>query len=146
MAIIACLYGLIAHGSLWYPVNLLAAAVCLLSAAGLAELNIFHMAGFPCRAFQSRHYLVTRRPALCRDTANDAVALYRLLGELPGASFVDGPDRLDVAAGQPGAERKDRVGWFIFSQIAFGLIAGYVVRHSKMVETAQVGRWQHVPE
>jgi len=28
-------------------------------------------------------------------------------------------------------------GWFIFSQIAFGLIAGYVVAHSKMVETAQ---------
>jgi len=47
MAIIACLYGLIAHGSLWYPVNLLAAAALpSLAEAGPAELNAFHMAGF----------------------------------------------------------------------------------------------------
>src|SRR6267378_4713130 len=47
MAIIACLYGLIAHGSLWYPVNLLAAAALpSLADAGPAELKAFHMAGF----------------------------------------------------------------------------------------------------
>ena len=28
-------------------------------------------------------------------------------------------------------------GWFIASQVAFGLITGYVVAHSKTVETAQ---------
>src|SRR6266480_4257558 len=47
MAIIACLYGLVAHGSLWYPVNLLAAAALpSLADAGPAELKAFHMAGF----------------------------------------------------------------------------------------------------
>src|SRR5262249_36986986 len=40
MAIIACLYGLIAQGSLWYPVNLLAAAALpSLADAGPAELK-----------------------------------------------------------------------------------------------------------
>src|SRR5258705_9469422 len=47
MAIIACLYGLIAHGSLWYPVNLLAAAALpSLADAGPAELKAFHTVGF----------------------------------------------------------------------------------------------------
>jgi hypothetical protein len=47
MAIIGCLYGLIAHGSLWYPVNLLAAAALpALADAGPAELKAFHLAGF----------------------------------------------------------------------------------------------------
>jgi len=47
MAIIACLYGLIAHGSLWYPVNLLAAAALpALANAGTEELKAFHMSGF----------------------------------------------------------------------------------------------------
>src|SRR4030095_9494777 len=47
MAIIACLYGLIAQGSLWYPVNLLAAAALpSLAEAGPAELKAFHLSGF----------------------------------------------------------------------------------------------------
>src|SRR6185295_8922469 len=47
MAIIACLYGLIAQGSLWYPVNLLAAAALpSLAEAGPTELKAFHVSGF----------------------------------------------------------------------------------------------------
>jgi hypothetical protein len=47
MAFIACLYGLIAQGSLWYPVNLLAAAALpSLAEAGPAELKAFHLSGF----------------------------------------------------------------------------------------------------
>src|SRR5262249_1413329 len=47
MALIACLYGVIAQGSLWYPVNLLAAAALpSLAEAGPAELKAFHLSGF----------------------------------------------------------------------------------------------------
>src|ERR1051325_4864783 len=47
MAIIACLYGLLAQGSLWYPVNLLAAAALpSLAEAGPVELKAFHLSGF----------------------------------------------------------------------------------------------------
>src|SRR3954454_11922443 len=52
MAIIACLYGLLAHGSIWYPVNLLAAAALpSLAEAGPAELTAFHPAGFVVALF-----------------------------------------------------------------------------------------------
>src|ERR1700752_3746222 len=55
MAIIACLYGLIAQGSLWYPVNLLAAAALpSLAEAGPAELKAFHLSGFIVALFSHR--------------------------------------------------------------------------------------------
>src|SRR6185295_7456605 len=47
MAIIACLYGLGAQGSIWYPINLLAAAALpSLANAGATELRVFHFSGF----------------------------------------------------------------------------------------------------
>ncbi len=47
MAVIACLYGLLAHGSIWYPVNLLAAAALpSLTDAGPEVLKAFQVAGF----------------------------------------------------------------------------------------------------
>src|SRR5262249_40192435 len=46
MAIIACLYGLLAHGSIWYPVNLLAAAALpSLTNAGPEVLKSFQISG-----------------------------------------------------------------------------------------------------
>src|SRR6267142_5866952 len=47
MAIIACLYGLLAHGSIWYPVNLLAAAALpSLTDPGPEVLKAFQVSGF----------------------------------------------------------------------------------------------------
>jgi hypothetical protein len=47
MAVIACLYGLLAHGSIWYPVNLLAAAALpSLTNAGPDVLKTFQMSAF----------------------------------------------------------------------------------------------------
>jgi hypothetical protein len=138
MAIIACLYGLIAHGSLWYPVNLLAAAALpSLAEAGPSELNAFHMAGFLVALFS--HGIISL-----------------LVGLLYAAILPMMPSRFTAFWGSflapvlwtaliastlrlvnPALNARIAWGWFIFSQIAFGLIAGYVVAHSKMVETAQ---------
>jgi hypothetical protein len=138
MAIIACLYGLIAHGSPWYPVNLLAAAALpSLAEAGPAELNAFHMAGFIVALFS--HGIISL-----------------LVGLLYAAILPMMPSRFSAFWGSflapvlwtaliastlrlvnPALNARIAWGWFIFSQIAFGLIAGYVVAHSKMVETAQ---------
>jgi hypothetical protein len=47
MAIIACAYGLIFQGSIWYPVNLMAgAALPALHNAGMEELRVFHLSAF----------------------------------------------------------------------------------------------------
>jgi hypothetical protein len=138
MAIIACLYGLIAQGSLWYPVNLLAAAALpSLVEAGPAELKAFHMSGFVV-AFLT-HGIISL-----------------LVGLLYAAILPMMPSRFTAFWGSflapvlwtalvastlhlinPALNARIAWGWFIASQVAFGLITGYVVAHSKEVETAQ---------
>ena len=46
MAVLACAYGLVAHGSIWYAVNLLAAVVMpAIAQQGDAQLNMFNPVG-----------------------------------------------------------------------------------------------------
>jgi len=138
MAIIACLYGLIAQGSLWYPVNLLAAAALpSLAEAGPAELKAFHLSGFVV-AFLS-HGIISL-----------------LVGLLYAAILPMMPSRFTAFWGSflapvlwtalvastlrlinPALNARIAWGWFIASQVAFGLITGFIVAHSKEVETAQ---------
>ena len=138
MAIIACLYGLIAQGSLWYPVNLLAAAALpSLAEAGPAELKVFHLSGFIVALF-----------------SHGFISL--LVGLLYAAILPMMPSRFTAFWGSflapvlwtalvastlrlinPALNSRIAWGWFIASQVAFGLITGFVVAHSKEVETAQ---------
>jgi hypothetical protein len=138
MAIIACLYGLIAQGSLWYPVNLLAAAALpSLAEAGPAELKAFHMSGFAIALL-----------------IHGIISL--LVGLLYAAILPMMPSRFTAFWGSflapvlwtalvastlhltnPALNAKIAWGWFIASQVAFGLITGFIVAHSKEVETAQ---------
>jgi hypothetical protein len=138
MAIIACLYGLIAHGSVWYPVNLLAAAALpSLAEAGPEALAAFHPAGFVVALF-----------------SHGVISL--LVGLLYAAILPMMPSRFTAFWGSflapvlwtaliastlrlinPALNARIAWAWFIASQIAYGLITGYVVAHSKTVETAQ---------
>lgn len=138
MAIVACLYGLIAQGSLWYPVNLLAAAALpSLANAGVEELKVFHLSGFVVALI-----------------SHGAISL--LVGLLYAAILPMMPSRFTAFWGSflapilwtalvastlrlinPTLNSRIAWGWFIASQVAFGLITGYVVAHSKTVETAQ---------
>ncbi|HZE70508.1 MAG TPA: hypothetical protein VE135_13410 [Pyrinomonadaceae bacterium] len=138
MAIIACLYGVIAQGSLWYPVNLLAAAALpSLAEAGPAELKAFHLSGF-----------------IVALLSHGIISL--LVGLLYAAILPMMPSRFTAFWGSflapvlwtalvastlrlinPALNQRIAWGWFIASQVAFGLITGFVVAHSKEVETAQ---------
>jgi hypothetical protein len=138
MAIIACLYGLIAQGSLLYPVNLLAAAALpSLAEAGPAELKAFHLSGFVVALLS--HGIISL-----------------LVGLLYAAILPMMPSRFTAFWGSflapvlwtalvastlglinPALNAKIAWGWFIASQVAFGLITGFIVAHSKEVETAQ---------
>jgi len=138
MAIIACLYGLIAQGSLWYPVNLLAAAALpSLAEVGPAELKAFHLSGFVVALLS--HGIISL-----------------LVGLLYAAILPMMPSRFTAFWGSflapvlwtalvastlrlinPALNARIAWGWFIASQVAFGLITGFVVAHSKEVETAQ---------
>jgi len=138
MAIIACLYGLITQGSLWYPVNLLAAAALpSLAEAGPAELKAFHLSGFVVALLS--HGIISL-----------------LVGLLYAAILPMMPSRFTAFWGSflapvlwtalvastlrlinPALNARIAWGWFIASQVAFGLITGFIVAHSKEVETAQ---------
>jgi len=138
MAIIACTYGLIAQGSLWYPINLLAAAgLPSLAEAGPTELKAFHLSGF-----------------IVALISHGIISL--LVGLLYAAILPMMPSRFTAFWGSflapvlwtalvastlklinPALNARIAWGWFIASQVAFGLITGYVVAHSREVETAQ---------
>jgi hypothetical protein len=138
MAMVACIYGAIAYRTIWYPINLLAAAaVPSLAQADLAQLTSFNSTGFVVALISHGLFsilvgllfavllpmLPTRRAAFWSSFISPLIwsaliwATLRLINPALNA-------RIDWI-------------WFIASQIAFGMTTGYVVHHSKMVQTMQ---------
>jgi hypothetical protein len=138
MAIIACLYGFLAHGSIWYPVNLLAAAALpSLTDAGPEVLNTFQLPGFIVALlthvifslFVGLMFAVILPMMPSRFTAFWGSFLAPVLWTALIASTLQ--------LINPALNSKIAWGWFIASQIAYGLITGYIIAHSKWVETQQ---------
>jgi len=138
MAIIACLYGVIAYRSIWYPINLLAAvALPSLAEAGPETLKAFSSAGLIMALII--HGVISLLVGL----------LYAALLPMMPTRFTEfwgsllAPvlwtaliaSTLDLI--NPALNSRIDWFWFIASQIAFGLITGYIVAHSKKIETAQ---------
>ena len=93
MAVVACVYGVIAHRSIWYPINLLAAAaVPLLGSSRRRAVDRFQRYRFYCRFDQPRSVLDSRGSALCRLAADAAIATRRFLGQSHLPRFVVGID------------------------------------------------------
>jgi hypothetical protein len=134
MAFLACLYGLLKAGSIWYPINLLAAAVYAQSLKlGPAQLYSFHTDSFAIAL--ALHVLVStsvgllygamlpmfpRRPIVLGGLIAPVLwsaLIYTMLGLLNPmlASHIDWY-------------------WFVASQVGFGIVAGLVVvRQSRML-------------
>ena len=127
MAILACAYGVLKAGSIWYPINLLAAVVYRESLRlGPAQLYSFHADAFAIAfvlhgivsIFVGMLYgamlpMFPRRPILLGGFIAPALwsgLLYTILGLLNPllASHIDWL-------------------WFMASQVAFGIVAGLVV-------------------
>jgi hypothetical protein len=137
MAVLACGYGLLKVGSLWYPINLLAAVVYAQSVRlGPAELNAFHLDSFAIAV--GVHGIVST-----------------LVGLLYGVMLPMFPRRPIVLGGlivpvlwsgmlypvlsllNPLlASHIDWV-WFIASQMAFGFVAGAVVVRQSPIPTLE---------
>ena len=134
MAFLACLYGVLKAGSIWYPINLLAAAVYAESLKlGPAQLYSFHADSFAIAL--GLHALVStlvgllygamlpmfpRRPIVLGGLIAPVLwsaLIYTILGLLNPtlASHIDWY-------------------WFVASQVGFGIVAGLVVvRQSRML-------------
>ena len=137
MAVLACAYGVLKAGSIWYPINLLAAVVYAESLKlGPAQLYSFHADTFAIAVVL--HVLVSalvgllygamlpmfaHRPIVLGGLIGPVLwsgLLYTMLGLLNPllASHIDWP-------------------WFIASQVAFGIVAGLVVMRESPMTTRE---------
>jgi len=138
MAFVACLYGVIAYRSIWYPINLLAAAaVPSLARADLAQLTAFNGTGFIVALISHGvlSILVGLLFAVLLPMLPSRRAAFwgSLISPVLWSALIWATLRLI----NPALNARIDWIWFIASQVAFGLATGYVVHHSKMVETMQ---------
>ena len=137
MAALACGYGLLKAGSVWYPINLLAAVVYAESLRlGPAQLNSFHADSFAIAVvlhgivstlvrllYGAMLPMFARRPILLGGLIAPVLwsgLLYSILGLL-----------------NPVLESHIDWLWFTASQVAFGVVAGMVVMRQSRVPTRE---------
>jgi hypothetical protein len=137
MAVLACLYGFLRQGSIWYPINLLAATVYSQSLRfGTTSLSAFHLDSFSLAVvihlitsllvgllYGAMLPMFPRRPIFLGGVVAPILwtgLLYSILGILDPL--------LNQLISWP---------WFIASQFAFGIVAGLVVARQERVRTPQ---------
>ena len=137
MAALACAYGMVKAGSIWYPINLLAAVVYAESLKlGPGQLNSFHADSFALALilhgvvstlvgllYGAMLPMFARRPIVLGGLIAPVLwsgLLYSILGILNPllASHIDWF-------------------WFTASQVAFGIVAGLVVARQLRVPTRE---------
>ena len=137
MAIVGCLFGVLTHGSIWYPINLLAAAgSSALTEATSAELARFSPGGLILASvahlslsvlvgvlYAALLPILSRRPIL---TAGLIIP-----------AMMSGITWALLRAVNPLLNQRIEWTWFIASQVAFGVVAGWVVSRSERIATAQ---------
>jgi hypothetical protein len=137
MAVLACAYGLLIAGSIWYPINLLAATVYAESLKlGPAQLNSFHADSFAIALvlhgigsiFVGLLYgamlpMFARRPIV--------------LGGLIAPVLWSGLLYSIMELLNPLLASRINWFWFMASQIAFGVVAGIVVVRQERVSTRE---------
>lgn len=137
MAIVAILYGLIAEGSIWYPINLLAAAAMpSMAQADTAQLIAF--SGTALVVALITHIVISIFIGLLY-----AVMLPMFPRQAPLWGGLLGPilwsGLIWASLGVINPALNDRIDWWWFaaSQLAFGLTAGFVVAREERIETKQ---------
>jgi hypothetical protein len=127
MAVLACAYGLLKTGSIWYPINLLAASVYAQSIKlGTSELNAFHADSFAIAL--GLHALVCTAVGLLYGAMLPMFARRPIiLGGLIGPVLWSGLLYSMMTLLNPMLASHIDWLWFIASQVAFGVISGFVV-------------------
>ncbi|MBV8049973.1 MAG: hypothetical protein JOZ80_02215 [Acidobacteriaceae bacterium] len=134
MAVLACAYGVLKAGSIWYPINLLAATVYAQSLKmGPSQLYSFHADSFAI-AF-GLHVLVSVTVGLLYGAMLPMFAHRPIvLGGLIAPVLWSGLVYMMLGLLNPMLATHIDWYWFVASQVAFGLVAGLVVvRQSRML-------------
>jgi hypothetical protein len=137
MAVLACAYGLLKAGSIWYPINLLAASVYAESLKlGPARLNTFHADSFAIALVL--HALVSIAVGLLYGAMLPMFARRPiLLGGLIAPVLWSGLLYSMLSLLDPLLNSHIDWLWFVASQVAFGIVAGLVVVRQPRVATRE---------
>jgi hypothetical protein len=137
MAIVAVAYGIIAHGSPWYPINLLAAVALPMSThISMEELKAFHALALVVALIS--HAVISllvgllyaaMLPMLPRHPAFWGGLMTPLMWTGLIWAFID--------VINPMLNQHIDWRWFIASQVAFGMTGGFVIARSERIETMQ---------
>ncbi|MCU1237007.1 MAG: hypothetical protein JWP63_4974 [Candidatus Solibacter sp.] len=140
MAVLAMLYGVLSHKSIWYPINLLAAGFFPAAIrATTAQLDAFHPRAFliavPIHLVTSLLVgllygamlpMLPRRPIL--------------LGGFIAPLLWSGLIHSILGIVNPVLHQRIDWPWFVASQVGFGIVAGIVVARQQRIRT-----WQRLP-
>src|SRR5216684_2518026 len=137
MAVLACAYGVIKAGSIWYPINLLAAVAYAQSLKlGTAQLNSFHADSFAIAVVL--HALVSTLVGLLYGAMLPMFARRPIvLGGLIAPVLWSGLLYSIMGILNPVLGSHVDWIWFMASQFAFGVVAGLVVMRQSRVPTRE---------
>ena len=140
MAAVAMLYGVVSGTSIWYPINLLAAGFF----PNAMHMTTSQLAAFHLRALLTAiaiHLITSLLVGLLYGAMLPVLARRpMLLGGFIAPVFWSGLLLSMLNIVNPLLQRRIDWVWFLLSQIAFGLVAGFVVSQQERVRT-----WQAVP-
>jgi hypothetical protein len=137
MAVMACAYGLLKAGSIWYPINLLAATVYAESLKlGPAQLNSFHADSFAIAL--ALHGIGSILVGLLYGAMLPMFARRPIvLGGLIAPVLWSGLLFSTMQLLNPLLANRINWIWFMASQMAFGVVAGVVVVRQQRVSTRE---------
>jgi hypothetical protein len=137
MAALACAYGLFKTGSIWYPINLLAAGVYEQSLKfTTGQLSAFHLDSFLVALVL--HGLVSTLVGLLYGAMLPMIPRHPiLLGGLIAPVLWTGMIYSILNLLNPILESRIDWLWFTASQVAFGVVAGFVVERQSRVRTRE---------
>jgi hypothetical protein len=137
MAVLACAYGLLKAGSIWYPINLLAATVYAESLRlSPAQLNSFHADSFAIALVlhgMGSIFVGLLYGAMLPMFAQRPIVLGGLIAPVLWSGLLYSIMQLL----NPLLASRINWFWFMASQIAFGVVAGIVVVRQERVSTRE---------
>jgi len=137
MALLAMLYGVLSHTSIWYPINLLAAGFF----PAATTVTTAEIAGFHLRAFLIAvpiHLITSLLVGLLYGAMLPMLPRRPvLLGGFIAPLLWSGLIHSILGIVNPVLNQRIDWLWFVFSQVGFGTVAGLVVSRQERIRTRQ---------
>lgn len=137
MAALACLYGLIAQHSIWYPVNLLSGVVIpSMATASIEQLRAYN--GLAFFAALVGHVTISILVGVLYAVMLPMFPKYAAFwGGILMPLLWSGLIATTLSILNPAMNERINWVWFVACQLGFGLVGGYVVARSTSISTMQ---------